>query len=155
MYFYPFMKNTITFFRILLFTLALSFSLSAQKIQVGPYSLRVNGAQIAKNQWGPSEITYRVANDSLVFQVTEFAWDPKTNLGMAKGGEIPGEKLGHKNARLQIDEMQFQPANGTLRFISADWIEQEKALNGEGSPTLRRKSAYFSFKFKAFRITPI
>ena len=132
MYFYPFMKNTITFFRILLFTLALSFSLSAQKIQVGPYSLRVNGAQKEKNQWGPSEITYRIANDSLVFQVTEFAWDPKTNLGMAKGGEITGEKLGHKNARLQIDAMQFQPANGTLRFISADWIEQEKALNGEG-----------------------
>lgn len=63
MYFYPFMKNTITFFRILLFTLALSLSLSAQKIQVGPYSLRVNGAQKERNQWGPSEITYRIAND--------------------------------------------------------------------------------------------
>lgn len=153
MYFYPFMKNTITFFRILLFTLALSFSLSAQKIQVGPYSLRVNGAQKERNQWGPSEITYRIANDSLVFQVSEFQWDPKTNFGMAKGGEIPGEKLGHKNARLQIDEMQFQPANGTLRFISADWIEQEKALNGEGSLTLRRKSAYFSFEFKGVQNT--
>ena len=153
MYFYPFMQNTITFFRILLFTLALSFSLSAQKIQVGPYSLRLNGTQKEKNQWGPSEITYRIANDSLVFQVSEFQWDPKTNLGMAKGGEIPGEKLGHKNARLQIDEMQFQPANGTLRFISADWIEQEKALNGEGSLTLRRKDKYFPFEFKGTEST--
>ena len=71
------MQNTSSLFRILFFILALSFGLSAQKIQVGPYSIRVNGTQVEKNQWGPSEISYRIANDSLVFQVTEFQWDEK------------------------------------------------------------------------------
>ena len=148
MYFYPFMQNTLSFFRVLVLLLTLSFGVFAQKIQVGPYSLRVNGTQKEKNQWGPSEITYRIANDSLVFQVTEFSWDPKTNLGQAKGGEIQGDKLGHKNARLQIDAMQFEPANGTLRFISADWVENEKELNGEGTLTLRRKGKNFNFEFR-------
>ena len=148
MYFYPFMKNTSSLFRVLFFLLALSFSLSAQKIQVGPYSLRVNGTQQEKNHWGPSEITYRVANDSLVFQVSEFHWDEKTKTAQAKGGEIPGDKLGHKNARIQLDAMQFEPANGTLRIISADWIEGDQTKNGEGSLTLRRKDKYFSFEFR-------
>lgn len=149
MYFYPFMQNTSSLFRILFFILALSFGLSAQKIQVGPYSIRVNGTQVEKNQWGPSEISYRVANDSLVFQVTEFQWDEKTKTGSAKGGEITGEKLGHKKARLQIDALRFEPANGTMRFISADWVENDRETNGEGSLTLRRKEKHFSFEFRA------
>ena len=147
------MQNTYTLFRILILLFTLNFSLSAQKIQVGPYFLRINGTQKEKNQWGPAEITYRVANDSLVFQVTEFSWDSKMNLGMAKGGEIQGDKLGHKNARLQIDAMQFEPANGTLRIISADWIENDRAMNGEGSLTLRRKEKYFPFEFKGIEST--
>ena len=149
MYFYPFMQNTSSLFRILFFILALSFGLSAQKIQVGPYSIRVNGTQVEKNQWGPSEISYRIANDSLVFQVTEFQWDEKTKTGSAKGGEITGEKLGHKKARLQIDALLFEPANGTMRLISADWVENDRETNGEGSLTLRRKEKHFSFEFRA------
>ena len=148
MYFYPFMKNTSSLFRVLFFLLALSFSLSAQKIQVGPYSLRVNGTQQEKNHWGPSEVTYRVANDSLVFQVSEFLWDEKTKTAQAKGGEIPGEKLGQKNARIQIDAIQFEPAKGTLRIISGDWIEGDQTKNGDGSLTLRRKDPFFSFEFR-------
>lgn len=143
------MQNTSSLFRILFFILALSFSLSAQKIQIGPYSIQVNGTQVEKNQWGPSEISYRVSNDSLVFQVSEFQWDEKTKTGSAKGGEIPGEKLGHKNAKLQIDALRFEPANGTMRFISADWVEDDRETNGEGSLTLRRKDKHFSFDFRA------
>ncbi|MEY4526271.1 MAG: hypothetical protein RIR57_1645 [Bacteroidota bacterium] len=142
------MKNTSSLFRVLFFLLALSFSLSAQKIQVGAYSLRVNGTQQEKYHWGPSVVTYRVANDSLVFQVSEFLWDEKTKTAQAKGGEIPGEKLGHKNARIQLDAIQFEPANGTLRIVSADWIEGDQTKNGEGSLTLRRKDKYFSFEFR-------
>jgi hypothetical protein len=85
--------------------------------------------------------------------VTEFAWDEKSKTGTAKGGEILGDKLGHKNARLQIDAMQFEPANGTLRIISGDWIENERQLNGEGSLTLRRKEIYFPFEFKGTEST--
>jgi hypothetical protein len=149
MYFYPFMQNTSSLFRVLFFLLTLSLGLSAQKIQVGPYSLRVNGTQREKNQWGPSEITYRVANDSLVFQVTEFQWDEKTKIATAQGGEIPGGKIGHKNALLKFDALRFEPANGTLSFPSADWIENEQVTNGEGTLTLRRKDPHFPFEFRA------
>ena len=83
------MQNTSSFFRILFSILILNFSLSAQIIQVGPYSLRIKGVQKEKNQWGPSEITYRVANDSLVFQVSEFQWDEKTKRRKQKVVKFP------------------------------------------------------------------
>ncbi|MFM2442537.1 MAG: hypothetical protein RL449_1179, partial [Bacteroidota bacterium] len=143
------MQNTSSLFRLLFLLLSLSFGLSAQKIQVGPYVIRVNGTQVEKNQWGPSEISYRIANDSLVFQVSEFQWLPTSNLGLAKGGEITGEKLGHNKALLKFDSLLLEPANGILCFSSGNWIENENTIKGDGTLTLRRKSKLFSFEFKA------
>jgi len=36
-----------------------------------------------------------------------------------------------------------------MRFISADWVENDRETNGEGSLTLRRKEKHFSFEFRA------